>query len=50
MTSVLDEPRKTPGGKAYVEGQQKAGTQACVDLGWPVSGDTGPRQDGCLEQ
>ena len=22
----------------------------CIDLGWPVSGDTGQRQDRCLEQ
>ena len=43
MTSVSDKPRKSPGGKAYVEGQQEDGTWACVDLGWPVSGDTGAK-------
>ena len=41
-TSVSDERQEESRGKAYVEGQQEAGTRACVDLGWSVSGDTEP--------
>ena len=32
----------SPGGKAYVEDDRKLGLR-CIDLGWSVSGDAGPR-------
>ena len=42
MTSVSNKPRKSPGGKAYVEDNRRLGL-GCIDLGWSVSRDTGPR-------
>ena len=38
----LGWPRKSPGGMTYVEDNRRLGL-GCTDLGWTVSGDTGPR-------
>ena len=38
----LGWPRKSPGGKAYVEDDRRLGLR-CIDLGWSVSRDAGPR-------
>ena len=42
MTSVLKEPRKSPGGRPMLRTTGGWGLR-CIDLGWTVSGDTGPR-------